>query len=586
MARKIAIVDLTGCTGCEVNLISLGEQFLDIFQEFEVTNWRMVHDDPSPGFDIVFDEGFVCNEEQEEILREVRSACDVLVAMGTCAISGNVFSQLNKNNYEQCMQRVYGPDYQAMTQFVRPVSDVVPVDHSLPGCPVKLDAVKKLLATYRRSIPRPKHIKPKIPDLVAKIEGHGSLQVDFERKTAKFVPEEGERVVEALVVNKTWQKALQFYARICGICPVSHVLAAIRAVEKALDMKPATSVNLLRRLYSCGQMIQSHLLHLYFMAMPSMTGQGSAIRMSLDFPSEFHSYLNIKRTCEQLFMLIGGSTLHPLTVTAGGFTRIPEKNGLYALQSQIAEVTDEAIDLVRHIASYPFPSAGSPAKRIAIVPRLKDEYPLMGWQIAADGMHDFPADQYRKFIHEEVVDYSPSKIGSLIPGQPVKTGALARIHHFGNRLAPLAAKLTKETSFDPSNPYHNILAQSIEILHFMEEAGELLDRLVTEDLEVAVVEPNSWKSFFGEKSKEDFPVQGIGVIEAPRGILIHEIELDSSGLVKACNIVPPTAINLSGLASETELLMQDNASCQPEQKKSLLTELIRAMDPCITCAVH
>ena len=139
--RKIALVDLTGCTGCEVHLISLGDQLLDIFQEFEVSNWRMVQDAEESSFDIAFVEGFVCNQEQVETLRQVRATCDVLVAMGACAISGNIFSQLTSENYDRCMQRVYGPRYRAITQFVKSVADFVSVDHIAPGCPVKLDGI-------------------------------------------------------------------------------------------------------------------------------------------------------------------------------------------------------------------------------------------------------------------------------------------------------------------------------------------------------------------------------------------------------------------------------------------------------------
>ena len=584
--RKIAIVDLTGCTGCEVNLLNLNEQLLDLFQEFEVSNWRMVQDDYESSFDIVFVEGFVCNEEQEEVLRQVRAACDVLVAMGACAVSGNIFSLLTKDKYEWCTKRVYGTEHNATTKFVRPVSDVVTVDHLLPGCPVKLDAVTKLLAAYRDVAPRLRPHKPRTPDLVAKIEGHGSLQVDFERRTANFIPEEGERFVEALVVGKKWKQALNFYARICGICPVSHVLAAIFALEKALHVQPSTTVNLLRRLYVCAQIIHSHLLHLYFMILPSPTGRSSAIRMSLDFPAEFHAYLTIKRICEHIFKVVGGSTLHPATLIVGGFSRVAESEELFAIQHEITETLDEAIDLVRLFASFSWPTARSGATCIAIRPGVKDEYPLLGSRILGDGIAPFPVGKYREFLVEEIVVDSPSKTGRLIPERPIKTGALARIHHYGDRLAPLAQRELENSNYEPVNPYYNVPAQAIEILHFMEEAINLIDRLVNEDLQSTVVRTDLCKDSLANNPKDAYPLRGVGAIEAPRGILIHEIALDNNGLVTECNILPPTALNLSGLATETEGVLADNVSEDRQQKKMLLTELIRAMDPCITCAVH
>jgi hypothetical protein len=263
------------------------------------------------------------------------------------------------------MQHVYGPGYGAITQFVKPVADFVSVDHIAPGCPVKLDGIKDILASYRSIAPRPRRQPPRVFDHVAKIEGHGSLQVDFERGTAVFVPEEGERVVEALVVGKTWQQAVKFYARICGICPVSHVFAATFALENALAVRPSTVTHLLRRLYASGQMLQSHLLHLYFMVLPSLAGRSSAIRMSIDYPAEFHTYLNIKRICERISKLIGGSSLHPATVTIGGFSRIPLTDDLFALRNEISETLDEGIDLVRLFASFSWPAARSASVRIA-----------------------------------------------------------------------------------------------------------------------------------------------------------------------------------------------------------------------------
>lgn len=200
------------------------------------------------------------------------------------------------------------------------------------------------------------------------------------------------------MVGKTWQQAIKFYARICGICPVSHVFAAIFALENALAVRPSTVTHLLRRLYVSGQMLQSHLLHLYFMVLPSLAGRSSAIRMSIDYPAEFHTYLNIKRICERISKLIGGSSLHPATVTIGGFSRIPLTDDLFALRDEIYKTLDEGIDLVRLFASFSWPAARSASVHIAVRPRVKDEYPLTGRQIVGDTVAPFAVEKYREFF--------------------------------------------------------------------------------------------------------------------------------------------------------------------------------------------
>lgn len=585
---RIAILDLTGCTGCEVNLLRLGADFLDMAQDFEIVTWRMVQEEEEPEYDIVFVDGYACNDKQVEQLRKARETAAVVVALGACAISGNVFSQLTPGNYEKMKALVYSPEHQATTQFVKPVPEVVRADYTVPGCPARVEVAKTLLATLRQSPARGRKLvfgAVRRHDYLAKIEGHGRLKVNFAENTAHFYPAEGERFVEGLVAGKPYSQAPLIHSRICGICPVAHATCSVLTLERALGVRPTHPAIRLRKLFTCSQMVQSHLLHLYFMVLPSQSGLTSGVEMSKAYPAEFHLYLNIKRLCEEIFERIGGAPLQPVTLTVGGFTKVPAAEELLAIGDQILDVLDEAEDLAALFAGFPWPAAETECTRLSLQPDLADDYPLFGRRILAAGPEPLRVEEYREFLFEDVPLAHPGKVGYLAPREPVKTGALARMFHHRQRLQPLAARILDRTSVDFANPYHNSLAQAIEVVHYLEQALCLINKLAGDELAAAVVHPKE----VGAQAlarEGDWPRRGVAVIEAPRGLLFHEVHIDKDGTISAYNIIAPTGLNLSGLGQEAALLVRRYQNEKDERKIELLEDLIRAIDPCITCAVH
>ncbi len=582
---KIAFLDLTGCSGCEVNLLRLDTAFLDMAQDFEITNWRMLQTDTAADYDVVFVEGYACNDEQVELLKQARETCALVVAVGVCAMSGHVFAQLTPENLEKLKAVVYSPEHQTVTQFVRPVAQVVKVDHVIPGCPANIEVAAKLLGELKQQPVTSKILKVHPPDYVTRIEGHGSLKANFKEETAHFYPEEGERFVEALVVGKPYLTSPRMHSRICGICPVAHCLCSIKAIEKGLAIQPNICSRRLRRIFQCGQMVQSHLLHLYLMVLPSIAGLGSSIDVSLRYPAEFHMFLEIKRVTDEFFDIIGGAPLHPVALTVGGFSRAPDPARLLGLGEKISRVLDDTLDLVRLIAGFDWPEAVTPAQMLCIQPELKDVYPMFGVRIRYNNPEPFAVDDYREFIHESILPGRPSKVACLAPNIPIKTGALARLFYYSQRLNPLAGKVFKESNLKFSNPFHGNVAQAVEIIHYLEEAVRLLELVQNEDLERVVVDRKKVRQQALE-SNGPWPKKGVSGIEAPRGLLFHEVHIDKHGDVVLYNIIPPTVLNLAGLEQEATLLLRSYRAESNDKKTALLEELIRAMDPCITCAVH
>jgi sulfhydrogenase subunit alpha len=562
---KIAIFDLTGCEGCQFHLLSLNEYLLDFFQDFEITNWRLLseNDKKAVDFDIAFIEGAATTQEHIKLLKQIRETSSMVVALGACAISGNVFAQLSPEQRQRLASKIYDENYQLKAKFLEPISKYIKVDEQINGCPPDMKSFKKLLAKIKKNHPDSIKKDVVLPDYTAKIEGHGVLKINFTHKKVDFTVEESERLVEGLLLNKSFLQAPIITARICGICPISHNLASWVAIENALGIKNSTETETLRQILVCGQIIKSHLLHLFFLVLPDYAQVQGGYQLAKKYPAEFHLMLSIKRLADRALKVIGGSDAFPVNTALGGFNQVPEFSKIMAVAENVDSVIDEAEDLINLFSSIKTPSLSVQTKLIN-THHPQGKYPYypgkINWQ-----------------VKEIVRSNSSSKLGVLTSGEVIKVGALARLSHSANLLNPKAKKAFLRNKPNFSNPYHNNLAQAIEIMHFLEEIVILSKQIKEKTLKNASrIEPKITKK----------TMQGKSSIEAPRGVLIHEASIKQNGIITNYNIIPPTQINLASLEKEIQQLVQHSKEPSPNKQKKLVEELIRAFDPCITCAVH
>lgn len=560
---KIAIFDLTGCEGCEFHLFSLDELLMDFFQDFEITNWRLLSEKATADFDVAFVEGAVTTKEQVKLLKQIRQTSKIVVALGACAVSGNVFAQIPENKRKEIAEKIYGKDYKIKAGFLKPVEEFIKVDEKILGCPPDIDAFKKVIEKLKENkvLSPAKKVNP--PDFTAKIEGHGTLKINFKAKRAEFDVEESERLVEGLLLGRDILQAPYITSRICGICPTAHNLCSFLAIENALSVKISEETILLRRMLLAGQIIKSHLLHLFFLVLPDLAGLKSSINLSKKYPAEFHLMLNIKRTADKILQEIGGSATFPSNTILGGFKNIPSQDKLFSVRDSIYEVIDEAEDLINLFSKFKTPELSSDTKLICLVP--------------FDNSYPFYPGKFTEEIKEIVKRDSTAKRAFLKNGEIIKIGALARISHFSEKLMSKARKTFSNLKLDPKNPFNNNLAQAIEILHLLEETVYLIEKLSKRNLDNA-------------KGIEKIPlpssiVSGLAYIEAPRGVLFHSVKIDPQGKITDYNIIPPTQINLASLEKEANELIKNNKKSLPKITKEI-EQLIRAFDPCITCAVH
>jgi coenzyme F420-reducing hydrogenase alpha subunit len=407
--------------------------------------------------------------------------------------------------------------------------------------------------------------------LITKIEGHGSLHVDWANRTIILQVKEGERLFEGILVGRTAEEVHWITPRICGVCPIAHNMAAVKAVEDALGITPNPTTVILRRLMMAGQMIQSHVLHLFFLALPDYIGLDRATDLGDKDPKAFQRALRLKEVADEIAACVAGRNVHPTTTAVGGFHKLPDKGALEKLLRMLEKTSPDASWTAGFFTSLTYPELDAGLELLSL--QGGDGYSIYNGDAIVSGRGDtMSVRKYKEAIAEEVRDYSTAKFGSYRKRE-IMVGALARASINGEKLTAKAKKFIKGLDFN--NPFHNVPAQAIEILHFHQEAMELIEMLLAGGMDKTIACP-----------AKNPPLKGIGAIEAPRGGLYLEVHLSEERKVTYANIVTPTVQNLTSLEKSAQALLDQNSSCSQKEIKRLINMLIRAYDPCLTCSVH
>ena len=170
-----------------------------------------------------------------------------------------------------------------------------------------------------------------IPNYIAKIEGHGEIQLDVENNTARLAILEGERLFEGMIVQKRHDETYWIPPRICGVCLIAHKPASLASVDNAFGVKLSPSSAALRRILLAAQNIQSHVLHLYFLSLPEYLGVDSGVEISKTHPIHFKAAVALRAFSDMVAETIGGRAGHPKTTTTCGFHKYPSHNDLKML---------------------------------------------------------------------------------------------------------------------------------------------------------------------------------------------------------------------------------------------------------------
>ncbi|MFA5801672.1 MAG: Ni/Fe hydrogenase subunit alpha [Thermoleophilia bacterium] len=413
---------------------------------------------------------------------------------------------------------------------------------------------------------------------VTRIEGHASLTVmvaEGRVHSARLKYEEGARLFEGLLRGRKFFDAPTIASRICGVCPSVHNVTALKAVEAALDVKTRPVTDSLRRLMILAQWIQSHSLHVYFLVLPDFLGAESAFTMANTHPDEVASALLLKKLGNDMVNVIGGRSVHPITTRVGGFSHLPPVTRLADLRRRLEEALPEAARLARIVGGLSMPDFSRKTTYLAL--HDEKEYAYYGGDICSSEGYCSTPEDFCATLREKVIPGTAAKAG-VHAGRGFFTGALARVNMNHELLEDSARSILDESghAFPNYNTFLNSFCQSVELVHAMVESISLIDGLLETGLD-------------SDPTPGEIQVRagtGVAATEAPRGTLYHSYTLDAEGLIADDNIITPTAQNLTNIEDDINHFVDARRDWEPSRLIEGIECLVRAYDPCVSCAAH
>ena len=443
---------------------------------------------------------------------------------------------------------------------------------------------------------------------VTRVEGHGKVTIHLDKDG--MVDEARLHIVEfrgfeRFIHGRLLWEVPVIVQRLCGICPVSHHLAAAKAMDVicGVDQLPPTAEKM-RRLMHYGQVMQSHVLHFFHLAAPDLlfgfdapASQRNIFEVLREKPELGRRAILMRKFGQDIIEATAGKKIHGTAAIPGGINRnLPIATRDTFLET-VAEMQSWALDAVALIRDYTLEHAdlvGSfasfPSKYMSLVREGDGALDLYHGNLrmidpVGETIFDqLPYDQYHNVLREDVRAWSYMKFPFIKEIGPedgwYRVGPLARMNTVSTIDTPLANAARAELmAANGAAKSHAILAnhwaRMIEVLHCVEKITELLH---DPDLQGTDLKAT------GERREE-----GIGVIEAPRGNLIHHYKVNENDQVTYCNLIVSTTHNNEGMNRAVKDVAVKHISGQPEITEGMLNHVevaIRAYDPCLSCATH
>jgi coenzyme F420-reducing hydrogenase alpha subunit len=424
---------------------------------------------------------------------------------------------------------------------------------------------------------------------LTRVEGHGNIVVDVKQgKLAKceFQVIESPRFFESMLVGRSIWEAQHITSRICGICACGHSLASIKAGEDALGLVPSEEVIMLRKLLLHAEIMDSHILHIYFLVAPDLLGIPSVMPLIKTDRPIVEMALRMKRMSDYAGEVLSGRHIHPISYVIGGLTQLPSRDGLEKLYKLMLDARKDGEKTVEILKKLKFPEFQRKTQYMSLT--CKDEYALYDGNLTVNGESETKVRNYKDLLRETAVEYSRAKIAS-IKGKPYAVGAIARFNNNSRQLNEKARRVAGELGLKAPcyNPYLNTAIQLVEWVHCLEESIKIMEKILKSGLREDKIVTNSWpkRSEIGKIRYK--PNTGIACVEVPRGSLFHDYSIDERGNITQANCVIPTNQNMGNLEEDMRKLVPELLGKRTEGQITLDLEMLaRSYDPCISCSVH
>ncbi len=449
---------------------------------------------------------------------------------------------------------------------------------------------------------------------VTRVEGHGkvTIHLDDENKVIQSRLHIVEfRGFERFVQGRPYWEAPVLVQRLCGICPVSHHLAAAKALDVIVGVGPdglTPTGEKMRRLMHYGQIFQSHALHFFHLVSPDLLfginanpEKRNVIEVAREFKSLAVQGVMMRKFGQEIIRATAGKRIHGTGAIPGGINKnlSLEERDFFVLGKdplnidKMIEWSKEALELFKgyHKDNKEFVDgfAAFPSSHLSLV-RADGALDLYHGNLRAVDykgdkiLHDIDYQSYLDYIGEEVKSWSYMKFPFLknlgAKDGWYRVGPLARLNTCDFIPSPLAQREFEEykayTKGKPNNmSMHMHWARLIETLHAAEVMRDLLNDSDLQGKDLVAK---------GKKFNE-----GVGVIEAPRGTLFHHYKIDKNDLIEMCNLIVSTTNNNEPMNRAVNQVADTMISGQKSIKEGMLNAVevaIRAYDPCLSCATH
>ncbi len=424
------------------------------------------------------------------------------------------------------------------------------------------------------------HQEPITLDSITKIEGNAKLEVqiqDHQLVDLKFIINDYRRFYTQAIKGKPMLTAPSFLSRICGTCSVAHLFCSIEAVEKSQNIKITDQTKLLRRLAYNSLMIRDHALHLYFFVLPDVLGLDSILDIP-DDPNDLghtllHDSFAIKQLGTDLSTAIIGAAVHAPLPTVGGFFKLPDPSQFPAFIDRLQAIRPQVLRCIKLFYDWK-----EEFKRNTdyLCLRNSDHWDFLEGQVINSNGLKVPEEQFHDFLTQVVIPYSQAEGYKFTDThEDYFVGALARINLNQDLLHPRTQKdIEPYLNFFPSDNIHdNDLAQAIEILHAVDDSIDILQNLHLNSDEKPIRQPPQAGT-------------GVGVVEAPRGILYHLAQVNDKGIITDYDVIVPTAQNQINIENDLKKYFSAHHSEDKNTVQLQAEKIIRAYDPCMSCATN
>ncbi|MGE0042928.1 MAG: Ni/Fe hydrogenase subunit alpha [Vicinamibacterales bacterium] len=460
--------------------------------------------------------------------------------------------------------------------------------------------------TRLESAARPATLRRVVIEPLSRVEGHGkvTLLVDAERRVRQARLHIVEfRGFETFIQGRPYQEVPVLVQRLCGICPVSHHLAAAKAVDALVGATTLTpTAEKLRRLLHFGQTLQSHALHFFYLASPDLLfgfdapvpGRNIA-GVAAAHPELALRGVRLRKFGQEVIRILSGKRVHGILAVPGGVNRSMSRADGESLRRDI----DEAVAWAQGAVQVARDLYAADLDRNASFASFRSNFmsltaPDGSFELYDGGLRARDADggtifdhvacgHYLRHLHEEVKPWSYMKFPFIVAlGADdgwYRVGPLARLNNADRMPTPLAEEARRVfAAMGQGGPVHATMAyhwaRMVELLFAAEAIRDLLD------------DPDCYGRDLVTTGERAF--EGVGVLEAPRGTLFHHYVVDETGAVTKANLIVATTHNNTAMnAAVREVAARDFDG--RELTEGLLNHLevaIRAFDPCLSCATH